>query len=333
MSCKLMIGRIFFQEIVMITCWDILLKTAKAHLGNPFLSSQQTNQQLQHHHQHYDDDFFIFSTVLFSREKLHHSALPYFNQRHSRLFVSPPARHILPTAPSLGSIYIAKTSPTKESAQSFPSIITLRNTIDLLSIASSSHSADLTLPTYISSLHTHFKSQTTSSLNMSGKLDQSLDEILSTSKKTRTRRGGRVGGRNGKPAAPVGGVAKSTRGGRGGVKAVPTGPAAGRRSVGGSMGSKAIISNLVSSKMYIISSDLSANTLPAVWCERVPDKGMLSMRLYKPLAFLSETSSHRIFHRYFYEGAVLESIQELSFIIVGSLNRTVSFRYSRLLSK
>lgn len=92
---------------------------------------------------------------------------------------------------------------------------------------------------------------------MSGKLDQSLDEILSSQKKTRGggRRGGRTGGRNGKPAAPVGGISKnSSRGGRGGrgAKAVPTGPAAGRKSIGGTNGSKAIISNLVSTNIYSI---------------------------------------------------------------------------------
>lgn len=87
---------------------------------------------------------------------------------------------------------------------------------------------------------------------MSGKLDQSLDEILSTSRRgaTRTKRGG-ARPRAGKPAttvAPVGGVRKNTaatRGGRGN-KAVPTGPAAGNQSRGaGNQGSKVVVSNLV----------------------------------------------------------------------------------------
>jgi len=85
---------------------------------------------------------------------------------------------------------------------------------------------------------------------MSGKLDQSLDEILSSTKRshTRSKRGRPSIGRNGKgtvaTAAPVGGVTKNTRNAKVGTKNVPTGPAAGRRSIGGSLGSKAIISNL-----------------------------------------------------------------------------------------
>lgn len=106
---------------------------------------------------------------------------------------------------------------------------------------------------------------------MSGKLDQSLDEILSTTKKTRSRRGVRTGGRPAKPAAPAAGIAKNNaRGGRNGAKAVPTGPAAGRKSFGASNGSKAIISNLVST-IARSSSHTSANTPTAQGCERGPD--------------------------------------------------------------
>lgn len=79
---------------------------------------------------------------------------------------------------------------------------------------------------------------------MSGKLDQSLDEILSTRRtsSTRTRRGrggARVSGRSDATPAPVGGVKKSTKPAAG-AKAVPTGPS-GRNSEG-----KISVSNLVS---------------------------------------------------------------------------------------
>lgn len=78
---------------------------------------------------------------------------------------------------------------------------------------------------------------------MSGKLDQSLDEILSTRRGgPRTRRGvGRrapQAGRTAATAAPVGGIKKHTKP-AGGAKAVPTGPA-GRSAEG-----KITVSNLV----------------------------------------------------------------------------------------
>jgi len=67
---------------------------------------------------------------------------------------------------------------------------------------------------------------------MSGKLDKSLDEIISTQRKTSVRgRGGRrnttrrVGAGNTATAAPVGGIKKNPRQARGAAKAVPTGPA------------------------------------------------------------------------------------------------------------
>ena len=79
---------------------------------------------------------------------------------------------------------------------------------------------------------------------MSGKLDQSLDEILSTRRKTAGRRGRgvrRAGTAKVATAAPVGGIQKTTRGAKTApVKsAVPSGPAA------GSGESKIIVSNLV----------------------------------------------------------------------------------------
>lgn len=80
---------------------------------------------------------------------------------------------------------------------------------------------------------------------MSGKLDQSLDEILST-RRTSARRGrGHRAPATGKPAgfttaAPVGGVRKTTRPTRMNARAtVPTGPATGNGE------SKIIVSNLV----------------------------------------------------------------------------------------
>ena len=74
-----------------------------------------------------------------------------------------------------------------------------------------------------------------------GKLDQSLDEILKTRRTSDRRgRGARRGaGRPAAPAAPVGGVAKSTRQPKQ-PKNVPTAPAA---AVSGE--SKIMISNLV----------------------------------------------------------------------------------------
>lgn len=68
---------------------------------------------------------------------------------------------------------------------------------------------------------------------MSGKLDKSLDEIISTQRKTSVRgRGGRRGGRrvgagNTATVAPVGGIKKNLRQARGAAKSVPTGPKGG----------------------------------------------------------------------------------------------------------
>ena len=76
---------------------------------------------------------------------------------------------------------------------------------------------------------------------MSGKLDKSLDDILSTRRKTARRGAGRrvpTAGRT--TSAPVGGIQKSTKAAKVAAKAaVPKGPAA----VSGD--SKIIVSNLV----------------------------------------------------------------------------------------
>jgi len=76
---------------------------------------------------------------------------------------------------------------------------------------------------------------------MAGKLDQSLDEILSSQRRstTRGRRSRRVAqlGRTTAVTAPVGGVKKPIRPTKGSVKAIPTGPS-------GSGDSKIVVSNL-----------------------------------------------------------------------------------------
>lgn len=77
---------------------------------------------------------------------------------------------------------------------------------------------------------------------MSGKLDQSLDEILSTQRRSRGRGRGRrapTAGRTTATVAPVGGIKKTTKGAKSAVKGghVPTGPAP--------IDSKILVSNLV----------------------------------------------------------------------------------------
>ena len=84
---------------------------------------------------------------------------------------------------------------------------------------------------------------------MSGKLDQSLDDILSSRPRGR---GGRRGGRRVPTAAskvstraPVGGIQKNTKTAKSTAKAAaPNGPAAGTGD------SKIIVSNLVSQYIY-----------------------------------------------------------------------------------
>ncbi len=78
---------------------------------------------------------------------------------------------------------------------------------------------------------------------MSRKLDQSLDEILSTRRHTARRgRGGRRVASSAKTtaAAPIGGIKKNTKVAKGDLRAAaPSGPAAGHGE------SKIIVSNLV----------------------------------------------------------------------------------------
>jgi hypothetical protein len=81
---------------------------------------------------------------------------------------------------------------------------------------------------------------------MATKLDKSLDEILSTQRRSATRgrgAGGRRAARAGRAAAaaaPVGGVKKHVKTAKGASKAIPTGPSA------GSGESKIVVSNMVS---------------------------------------------------------------------------------------
>lgn len=67
---------------------------------------------------------------------------------------------------------------------------------------------------------------------MSGKLDKSLDEIISTQRRTSvrgrsTRRTRRPGATKPAAVAPVGGIKKNPRQVKGAAKAVPTGPSGG----------------------------------------------------------------------------------------------------------
>ncbi|KAF4633677.1 hypothetical protein G7Y89_g4440 [Cudoniella acicularis] len=87
-----------------------------------------------------------------------------------------------------------------------------------------------------------FKQKQINLTKMSGKLDQSLDEILSTTRRSSTR-GGKAGRRvprraKATTAAPVGGIKKNPKVQKGPIKAIPTGPAS------GSGDSKILVSNL-----------------------------------------------------------------------------------------
>ena len=97
---------------------------------------------------------------------------------------------------------------------------------------------------------------------MSGKLDQSLDDILSS--RPRGGRSGRRGGRRAPTAAtrvstrtPVGGVQKSTKATKGSAKAIaPNGPAAGAGD------SKIIVSNLVNYSNCRYPTQANTSSLP-----------------------------------------------------------------------
>lgn len=78
---------------------------------------------------------------------------------------------------------------------------------------------------------------------MSGKLDQSLDEIATAQRRTSSRRRGAPRRSSGRPAAaaPVGGIQKNTKPARG--AAAKAGPV---KAVAATGDSKIIVSNLVS---------------------------------------------------------------------------------------
>lgn len=104
---------------------------------------------------------------------------------------------------------------------------------------------------------------------MSGKLDQSLDQILSTRRSSARR--GRGGRRTPNPAkahvtAPVGGIKKNTKLTKGAGRAmVPSGPAAGNGE------SKIIVSNMVRTSQSSYSCSSNLYIYPAYRCERGPD--------------------------------------------------------------
>ena len=131
---------------------------------------------------------------------------------------------------------------------------------------------------------------------MSGKLDQSLDDILSTRRKAAGRRGrGRrvPTGTRVVTAAPSGGIQKNVKNTRGATRAAaPNGPAA------GSGDSKIIVSNLVRDADTL--SQVIQPLIPlALRCQRSPDQGMLkpeatvldiSRRFFHPVRFLRRFS-------------------------------------------
>lgn len=124
---------------------------------------------------------------------------------------------------------------------------------------------------------------------MSGKLDQSLDEILNTRREGARRARGRGGRRVPNPArkstaTPVDGVKKNTRIAKPVAKpAVPNGSAAGHGE------SKIIVNNLVN--LHINGNiDPYANNTPACRYRRAPDQGMLNDRPSKPWNFIANFS-------------------------------------------
>jgi hypothetical protein len=112
---------------------------------------------------------------------------------------------------------------------------------------------------------------------MSGKLDQTLDEILSTSRRGGPRRSQRrsVGGRP-TTAAPVGGIQKTTKPARASAaKPTPAKAAA-------SGESKIIVSNLVRTCLLRRHTNIPLIQPSAQGCLGAADQGMFPLRLSSP---------------------------------------------------
>jgi len=121
---------------------------------------------------------------------------------------------------------------------------------------------------------------------MSTKLDKSLDEIISTQRRSsgRGRGGRRVGGRAAPAAAaPAGGVKKNPKHAKGAVKNIPTGP-----SGSGSEG-KILVTGFVSTFVTLMSNHC-ANLKVAQGYHGTYDQGMLPMRLSRPFGLSSKYS-------------------------------------------
>ena len=93
---------------------------------------------------------------------------------------------------------------------------------------------------------------------MSGKLDQSLDEILSTRRNTARGRPVRRGTRTRAVAAPVGGVQKNT-------KTVAKTTTKGAAAAAGGLDSKIIVSNLVRSCPCSLRDPQLTKSSPPMW--------------------------------------------------------------------
>ncbi len=118
---------------------------------------------------------------------------------------------------------------------------------------------------------------------MSGKLDQSLDEILTTQRRNQQqgrRRSQRrpAGATNAAPAAPAGGIQKNAKNARGATKPTPA------KGAGLSGESKIMVSNLVSrDRPSGTTQRRAADMATAQGCFREPDQGMLlPMRPFMP---------------------------------------------------
>lgn len=132
---------------------------------------------------------------------------------------------------------------------------------------------------------------------MSGKLDQSLDEILSNQRRTQGRRRSqrRTAGTN-RPAAaaPAGGIQKNTKPARGATKPTPA------KGAGLTGESKIMVSNLVSRILDIaaLSNSSPADAATAQGCIRRPDQGMfLPMRPLMPSDSCRRKSPARVYYR------------------------------------